>query len=155
MRIAIAAAFALIAASSLHAQPATPAAPDLSNAIPIAGRWTYAPAPGGGEARFVNATGLAQLTLHCTRATRRVRISKPATGAAPFLLVWTSSQQRNVPASFDPQTNLITIDLPAFDALLDAMMFSRGRLGVAVSGSPALVVPPWPEIARVVEDCRV
>ena len=151
MKYAIAAAFALTAASSLNAQ-AVPA--DLSNAAPIAGSWTYAPAAGGSEARFVNATGLAQLTLQCTRATRRVRIFKPANAAAPFLQVWTSSLQRNVPASFDPTTNRISIDVSAFDALLDAMMFSRGRVGVAVSGSPALVVPPWPEIARVVEDCR-
>ena len=151
MKYAIAAALSLTAASSLHAQ-AAPA--DLSNAAPIAGSWNYAPAAGGGEARFVNATGLAQLTLQCTRATRRVRIFKPANVAAPFLTVWTSSLQRNVPASFDPTTNRISIDVSAFDALLDAMMFSRGRVGVAVSGSPALVVPPWPEIARVVEDCR-
>jgi len=44
--------------------------------------------------------------------------------------------------------------LPAYDGLLDAMSFSRGRIAVTVSGTPMLVVPAWPEVARVVEDCR-
>jgi hypothetical protein len=48
----------------------------------------------------------------------------------------------------------LTADFAAFDPLLDALAFSRGRFAVSVSGTPALVVPPWPEIARLVEDCR-
>ena len=40
------------------------------------------------------------------------------------------------------------------DRLLDALSFSRGPIAVSVTGSPALIVPPWAEIARVVEDCR-
>ena len=147
MRLPIAAAVALAAASSLHAQ-------DLSTATPIAGNWTYAATADGSEAVFASATGSAQLWVHCTRATRRVSIAKPATGAAPLLNVWTSSLTRSEPASFNPATGRLTIDLAAVDPLLDAIVSSRGRIGLTVAGQPSLVVPAWAEAARVIEDCR-
>jgi hypothetical protein len=34
------------------------------------------------------------------------------------------------------------------------MVFSRGRFTVEVPGAPMLVIPAWPEPARVIEDCR-
>jgi hypothetical protein len=34
------------------------------------------------------------------------------------------------------------------------MAFSRGRFLVTVEGGASLVVPAWPELARVIEDCR-
>ena len=147
MRLPIAAAVALAAASSLHAQ-------DLSTATPIAGNWTYAATADGSEAVFASATGSAQLWVHCTRATRRVSIAKPATGAAPLLNVWTSSLTRSAPASFNPATARLTIDIAATDPLLDAIVSSRGRIGFTVTGQPSLVVPVWAEAARVIEDCR-
>jgi hypothetical protein len=61
---------------------------------------------------------------------------------------------RTLPASFDPATARQTIQVPAYDPLLDALVFSRGRVAVYIADKPALVVPAWPEIARVVEDCR-
>ena len=154
----IAAAFALIAASSLSAQTAVP---DFSAATPIAGNWAYTATADGSEATFANPSALPQLSIRCVKATRRVSIAKPATVAAPFMFVWTSSAVRSVPASFNPLTNRISVDVTSNDPLLDALAFSRGRIGVIVAQSAAspaqsvqLVVPAWPEIARVVEDCR-
>ena len=151
MRVSIAAALALLVPTAL---PAQAVAPDLSAAVPIAGSWSYASVAGGSEASFANASALPQLTIRCTRATRRVAIAKPATGAAPFLAVWTDTLARSVPASFNPQTARLTADLAAYDPLLDALAYSRGRIGVTVSGLPTLVVPAFPEVARVIEDCR-
>jgi hypothetical protein len=151
MRFAIVAAFALVAWSSLDAQTT---APDLSTATPIAGSWVYAQTANGSEASFVNASALPQLTIRCTRATRRITIAKAASAAAPFLTVWTSAQTRALPASFNPATMRISADVSAYDPLLDAITFSRGRFGVSVSGTTSLVVPAWAEPARVVEDCR-
>jgi len=51
-------------------------------------------------------------------------------------------------------TGRITAELEMMDGLLDAMAFSRGRIGMTISGQPPLVVPSWEEVARVVEDCR-
>jgi len=38
--------------------------------------------------------------------------------------------------------------------LLDAIAFSRGRFSVEAAGTARLVIPAWPEAARVVEACR-
>jgi hypothetical protein len=154
MRFQVAAAFALIAGSSVNAQTVAPAL-DLSTATPIAGSWVYAQTPNGSEASFINASAMPQLTIRCTRATRRITIAKPASAAAPFLTVWTSAQTRGLPASFNPATQRLSADVMAYDPLLDAIVFSRGRFGVSVSGTPPLVMPAWAEVARVVEDCRV
>ena len=48
----------------------------------------------------------------------------------------------------------VALALTAGDPFLDKMAFSRGRFVVAVSGTPRLAIPAWPEFARVVEDCR-
>ena len=154
MRVLIAAASALIAASSAHAQTATTApAVDYSYATPIGGNWSYAPAADGSEAVFRDAAR-PQFIIHCSRATRRVTIARPASVASPFLFVWTSSLTRNLPASFNPATARVSADLAASDPLLDAIIFSRGRFAVGLSGQAAVVLSAWAEPARVIEDCR-
>ena len=149
MKLRFAAALALTLASSALAQTA-----DLSTATPIAGSWAYSSNASGSEASFVNASAIPQLTIRCTLATRRVTIAKPATGAAPFLNVWTSAMTRNLPSSFNPATMRLSADVMAADPLLDAIVFSRGRFGVSVGMQPALVLPAWAEPQRVIEDCR-
>jgi hypothetical protein len=151
VRVSIAAALALIAPASLQAQAA---AADLGIATPIAGSWIYSANATGSEASFLNASALPQLTIRCTRSTRRMIIAKPATGAAAMMTVWTSSAVRAVPASFDPLTQRISVEMVSNDPLLDSLAFSRGRIGISVAGAPSLVVPAWPEVARVIEDCR-
>jgi hypothetical protein len=148
MRLRIAAALALFVACPAGAQ-------DLSTAVPVAGSWSYASATDGSEAVFTNASGSPQLWLHCTRSTRRISILRTATAAAPFLNVWTSSQTRSVASSFNVATGRLTIELAAFDSLLDAIASSRGRIAFTAGAQPPLVVPPWAEPARVIEDCRV
>jgi hypothetical protein len=150
MKLKIAAALALTAASSLHAQ----AIPDLSTATVLPGNWSFAFGAGGSDATFTDSAGNQQLWMHCTRVTRRLSIAKRATGAAPFLQVWTDSMQRSVPASYNPATGRLTIDVAAQDPLLDAIASSRGRMGFTIPNQPALVVPAWPEAARAIEDCR-
>jgi hypothetical protein len=152
MRLTIAAALALIA-TSLSAQT-TQTVPDLSTAKPIDGSWSYAATSDGSEATFVNVGGAPQLWVSCTCSTRQVSIAKAATAAAPFIAVWTSSQSRSIPASFNPTTVRLTIQLGASDSLLDALSNSRARLGFTVGSEPPLVVPAWAEPARVIEDCR-
>jgi hypothetical protein len=148
MRLSIAAALALTLASSLPAQ-------DLATAVPLPGNWSYAQSADGGEATFSDANSNPQLWLHCTRASRQVTVARPATGAAPFITVWTSTKSQDLPSSFNPATNRLSANLWAFDPLLDAMAFSRGRIGFTIGAQTPLVVPPWEEVARVIEDCRV
>ncbi|HET9813095.1 MAG TPA: hypothetical protein VFP57_05515 [Sphingomicrobium sp.] len=145
------AALALVAASSLDAQAV---APDLTYATPLGGEWHYAATSGGSEAVFRDGSARPQLTIRCARARRAVTIAKPASAAAPFLFVWTSSSSKSYPATFDAAGGQLSVTVAATDNILDAMAFSRGRLGISVTGSPPLVVPPWEEVARVIEDCR-
>jgi hypothetical protein len=153
MHFAIAAALALAAGTSPPNEGAPPAA-DLSYAMPIAGDWTYAATGDGSQATFSNASAQPQLTIRCTRSTRRVTIEKMSSSASPSLWIWTSSQTKSLPASYDSGAGRVTSELPAGDAFLDAMASSRGRIGFSTSGLAALVVPPWAEVARVIEDCR-
>ena len=154
MKVRLFAALALASASPLAAQTAA-GTPDFSYSTPLPGTWAYGPAADGSQAVFRDTAGRAQLTIHCARSQRRITISKPASGAAPSIFVWTSSSARSVPASFEPTLARLSAPLTAFDPLLDAMAFSRGRIAASVSGGPALVMPVWSEIARVIEDCRV
>ena len=148
MRFAFAAALALTLASSLPAQ-------DLATAVPLPGNWTYSQATDGSEAVYSDANSNPQLWLRCTRATREVTVSRSAAAAAPAISVWTSTTLQTVPASFNPATSRLSFSKWAFDPLFDAMAFSRGRIGFAIGAQNPLVVPPWEEIARVIEDCRV
>jgi len=154
MPIVIAAALALAAAQSPRTD-GTPVESNLEYVAPIAGNWTYAPTSDGSEATFANANGQSQLTIRCTRSTRRVAILENALAASPSMWIWTSSQSRSLPATYDPASGRVSTDFGAYDPFLDAIASSRGRVGFSTSGLAALVVPPWTEVARVIEDCRV
>jgi hypothetical protein len=68
------------------------------------------------------------------------------------LTLRTTYGERRLPAV--THFNEAIANLPAADPLFDQMAFSRGRIFVEAEGARALIVPAWPEIARVVEECR-
>ena len=143
------------AAAPLTAQTiAGPPIADMSNSIAMQGRWSFAPTATGAEARFFDNGGRAQAVLTCVRATRVVAIARPAAGAAPYIQVWTTSERRNLPASYNPATGLVSAQVAAGDQLLDALAQSRGRIAIGVSGQAMLAAPAWAEIGRLVEECR-
>ncbi|HYE28367.1 MAG TPA: hypothetical protein VEA61_09060 [Allosphingosinicella sp.] len=115
--------------------PATPAPPpaDWTDAAPTPGDWRYS----DGEARF------AGFGLRCDRARRQVVLSRDGTDGAI-----------RVRTSYGDRTLASGAALAAGDPLLDEIAFSRGRFAVEAEGTDALVIPAWPEPARVVEDCR-
>jgi hypothetical protein len=149
MKLRIIAAFALASASLANAQEVDPA-----NATPISGDWSYSQISGGTQASFLTAGGAPQIDIRCLRASRQVVFSKPATGAVPFLNVWTSSLTRDLPASYEPAVRRLVARVSVTDPLLDALVYSRARIAFTVRGSPQLVLPNFPEVTRVVEDCR-
>lgn len=152
--------FLFAAAFALTADPTpniagTPLQSNLEYVDPIVGNWTYGTTSDGSEATFSNSSGQLQLTIRCTRSTRRVAILKAAPSASPSLWIWTSFEKISLPATYDSSTLRVSVDLGAYDPLLDAIASSRGRIGFSSSGLETLVVPPWADIARVIEDCRV
>ena len=149
----------LLAAPALSAATpptqGTPVQSNLEYSATIPGDWTYAATASGSEATFANASAQPQLTIRCTRSNRRIAILKAAPSASPTLWVWTSSESKSLPATFDAASGRVSTELGAYDPFLDAIAASRGRIGFSTSGLEALVLPPWAEVARVIEDCRV
>jgi len=123
-------------------------------AVPIgarsAGAWTYRrEGPDQSRALFGSAASPAfQVGCGVGRSIELVRIGA-ATGPLTFR---TTSEARTVQAA--PGALGLTARVSADDPLLDALAFSRGRFTVEAPGAAALIVPTWPELARVIEDCR-
>ncbi|CAN5398739.1 hypothetical protein BH10PSE12_BH10PSE12_14020 [soil metagenome] len=121
------------------------------------GTWSYRPEQGGSVALFGPAGGSASLSMRCELATHRLIMSRqgamvPASGQ---MTIQTSFGALQWPAASDGGAPPYTIAIRAAgDAGLDQMAFSRGRFAVEAGGLAMLVVPAWPEVARVIEDCR-
>ena len=149
----------LLAALALAAQApridGTPVQSNLEYEKPIAGDWSYSPTSDGSEAAFIDAGGQRQLTIRCTRSTRRVTVLKNVPAPSPSLWIWTSSESKNLPGIYDAASGRVIVDFAPFDPFLDAIASSRGRVGFSTSGLSALIVPPWADLGRVIEDCRV
>jgi hypothetical protein len=119
------------------AAPPAPAPPVAWQDAALAeGDWSYA----GEEARFEGRGG-ALFALRC-EAGRQIALRRPAAPAGPLTIV-TSFGQREVAAP-----------LAAADPLFDEIAFSRGRFLVRSADGGALVLPSWPEPARLIEECR-
>jgi hypothetical protein len=113
---------------------------EFGRSLPLAaGQWSYVATATGGEARFGN-----HLSLLCDKPTRTVTITRPGAPVAALTIV-TDVQARAIPPNGR---------LSAYDPLLDAMAFSRGRYLVTGGSAAVVAVPSWPEAARAIEDCR-
>jgi hypothetical protein len=131
--------------------PAPPAPPPADWATgPLSpGDWTYRPSSSAPLAIFQSAA--LSFTIRC-QADRAIWLA--VTGAqGDALVIRTSYGMRRLPAE-RVHLNEMFAQLPVPDPLLDQMAFSRGRFLVTVEGGPSLVVPAWPEVGRVIEDCR-
>lgn len=129
---------------------------DWRDAPQTPGTWTWAMMGGRSTASFglPGQTPLAMLS--CDAAGRQVLLARA--GAAPTavpLAVATTSQRR--PLLSDPArggNGWLVVVLPAGDPVLDAIAFSRGRFALEAAGLETLYLPSYPEISRVVQDCR-
>ena len=119
--------------------PAPPSPTDWRDMDLTPGNWSY----DGAAARYLAADGAA-FALRCDRSARRMTIERE--GAAGDMIVRTTAVERRFPEARAP--------LPPTDPFLDAIAFSRGRFTVEAAGR-VMVIPAWPEPARIVEDCRI
>ena len=104
------------------------------------GEWSY-------RAEDLSAVyGNGAFTVRCDPAARRISLAR--SGAAAGLAIRTSYGARSLPGGAGGAV------LPASDPLLDEMVFSRGRFAVEAEGQARLILPTWPEPARVIEECR-
>jgi hypothetical protein len=130
----------VLAVASPAAAQVAPLSFEAGKALSLAnGQWSHVVTPTGSEARFGS-----HLSLLCDRPTRTVTISRPGMPVAA-LTIATDTASRALPPNGR---------LSAYDPLLDAIAFSRGRFLVSGGGAAVLAVPSWPEVARSIEDCR-
>lgn len=133
--------------------PPPPPVQDWHDLALTPGEWVYREEGSGSLARFGAPQGEGRFIVRCDRGARRVALSLE--GVATQMVIRTSSASRTLPGSARPEPlPYSTASLAASDELLDAMVFSRGRFTVEAAGLERLVVPAWPEPARVIEDCR-
>jgi hypothetical protein len=137
--------------------PAPIAADWIDRAI-TPGDWAYRRDDRGSVAMFGVVGADADFLIRCVTATKRIYLSR--SGAFPDGV----TGQMTIRASTGLKSYGITNngDTPPYvsafltpdDAHLDAIAFSRGRFLVAVKGAADLIIPAWPEITHVIEDCR-
>lgn len=145
--------------ASIPAQPALPAPPlkeDWRDAEATPGSWSYRGDANASEAVYRTPAGAVLAGLRCQRGADSITVHRAGAAAGPVpLTITTTSTSRSftaVPASSSAQE--LALGIAARDPIFDAMAFSRGRFMIEVPGLPALYLPAWPEVGRVVEDCR-
>jgi len=139
--------------------PAPPAPPppraDWRDVPLTAGNWYYRNEGTVTQAAFGPPQSEASFVVRCDRARRQVTLSRAGIMAENMMTVRTSNGARNFPLSVQAEPlPYMYASLAASDRFLDGMAFSRGRFTVEVPGTAMLVLPAWPEPARVIEDCR-
>lgn len=138
----------VLALGPAHAQA------DFSDGPVSPGSWSYVATQLGSEAAFMDGTGTRRVVVSCLRSTRQVSISRASGAPAASVSIWTTSTSRALPSRFEQAVQRVTATTTAFDPVLDAIAFSRGRFALSLPGSPPLVLPTGPEVDHVVEDCR-
>ena len=108
------------------------------------GSWRYGAGASGPVATYGSASG-ASFSIRCSPA-RQILVTREGAGPDRQMTIRTSSTAR----SFEGND----ASLAPSDPILDAIAFSRGRFSVDSPGLPLLIIPAWPEPARVIEDCR-
>ncbi|HEX8640872.1 MAG TPA: hypothetical protein VF704_06915 [Allosphingosinicella sp.] len=109
------------------------------------GDWSYEEDAGRAYASYGRV-----FTVRC-EGSGRISLSR-AGASGNALTLRASDSQRALPATVE--AGGVIARLAASDPLLDAMAFSRGRFAIEVAGAPLLIIPAWPEPARVIETCR-
>ncbi|MCL6252288.1 hypothetical protein M3P36_14695 [Altererythrobacter sp. KTW20L] len=117
-----------------------------------AGDWRWRRAGNESVAEFSSPAGSVIARFACTAGREVVLAMTHGNAAASSMTVRTETVDRTLAAA--PREGWLETRLAARDPLLDAMAFSRGRFALEVPGAGALYLPAYPEITRVVEDCR-
>jgi hypothetical protein len=167
--ILIVATIAVVAAANITFAPAfflgesssdTPA--DVSHeatGVATPDGWTEAPATPGdwvwsvkddrSQANFRN--GL--FFLSCDKLGEVITLSRRGTSTEPVVVTVLTEHESRSYFGMGTKTT-IDVKIDPQDSLLDAMAFARGTFGIHVAGLETIYVPSWPEVTRVIEDCR-
>lgn len=143
-----------------YTPPRTPpqAQPSLGwrDAPITSGNWRWSRVGGASSARFAEGSNGAALEFRCDRAAGVVLLIRAGSAGdrIPLTVTTTSTARVLTAQPLNGPQPAVAVSLPVRDPLLDAIIFSRGRFAVEARGFSPIYAPNWPEIARVVEDCR-
>ena len=122
------------------------------------GDWVYRQDKRGSIALFGPKGANALFAIRCEMASKRIYLTHTGQfpdGETGKMTIRATSGLKTYPASnTGGAPPLVGAELAVSEAHLDMMAYSRGKFIVQIKGSTDLVVPSWPEVARVVEDCR-
>jgi hypothetical protein len=121
------------------------------------GDWFYILQAGASIAAYGPAERQPLFAMRCDQASRTISIGRTSASLSPQpMTIRTESMTRGFSANPAQGSveHLVATALPAADPFLDAMAFSKGRFAVEVAGEATLYLPSWPEVTRVIEDCR-
>lgn len=129
-----------------------------------AGDWSYQATPGGSIASFGQTGQAPLLSFRCDRTARQIMVERqtalPPAQIGGQMTVHTSFGVTQWPVTAGrssmaaPATARAAAVRASGDAVFDQIAFSRGRFAIEVPGAYPLAVPAWPEVARIIEDCR-
>lgn len=135
----------------------TPAYDNWIDAPQTSGNWFYAVVPPYTYAAFGPTATQPLASIRCDRGNRTVSIGRTSAAAASQPLTIRAETAARTFAAQPRQGSvetLLAVDLPANDPFLDAIAFSQGRFMIETMGEAPLFLPAWPEISRVIDDCR-
>lgn len=122
------------------------------------GDWVYRNDDRGALALFGGPGADAIFLIRCDKSRAKIFLSRggsfPAGETGTMQVRASTGQKSYTLANSSAQPPYVSAELLPSDPQLDAMAYSRGKFVVTVKGVADLVVPAWPELARVVEECR-
>jgi hypothetical protein len=138
--------------------PLPPPPADWRDAAQTPGTWRWSMVEGRSAASFGPSRTDPVAMLVCDRTGKRVLLRRAANApASPVTAMRVLTTSGSRPLVSDPVLSAngwLTVPLASNDPLLDAMAFSRGRFALEAGGLGTLYLPSWPELSRVVQDCR-
>lgn len=110
-------------------------------------------------ARYGVAGAAPLAMLRCNITNRVVTLWRAITPGAnpaggPVSLVVSTTGMRKILSAQADGAGGVQTSLAPRDPLLDSIAFSRGRFMLESITGSALYLPSWPELSRVIEDCR-
>lgn len=126
--------------------PMPPPPSAWSDRAPAPGVWRWRREAGASTATFGESGAAPRIVMRCDLATHRMAIVQPG-GTAATMTLRATTASKTYPSSAGASGAVATLD--PRDAMLDALAFSRGKVMIGDT-----IAPSWPEVARVVEDCR-
>ncbi len=135
-------------------RPVAPAPADWRDAPQTEGRWYWAMEGERSIAQYAARGAAPVASLTCDPAQGTMILWRTGRATAEVPLVVTTTSTRKMLGAAPAASGGAAASLVPTDPLLDAIAFSRGRFMLEMTGGTTLYLPSWPEISRVIEDCR-